>query len=77
MKWKSFSKVYLVPDTFSIFTPSITHSILGQKQPTPKVLPHSIPGVPSIGMGIYELGKVEFLKYGLPLLSYASLKGPE
>ena len=29
------------------------------------------------GMGICEWGKVEFLPYGLPLLAYASLKGPE
>ena len=42
-----------------------------------KLLPHSITGAPSVGMGICEWGKVEFFNFGLPFLAIFSLKGPE
>ena len=42
-----------------------------------KLLPHSITGAYSVGMGICEWGKVEFFNFGLPFLAIFSLKGPE
>ena len=42
-----------------------------------KVLPQFITHALGLGMGKCEWGKVEFFNFGLPLLSFSSLKDPE